>query len=223
MSTTSHRAPDPRPARTRAAIFAAARELSASDGEVTVHALAQRAGVSRAAFYTHFSGLDELAGAMFQRLFDAVHVQSREANEQGQSTPEMIRFGFGAMVAYVEQHHAFLRGAQDWKFSHRTYMTLVDTLTDLHAQALSAIGEAMPAHLDRPAAARWITGGELALIDHWLRETEQAARDGQALDATPLLRSMLETAPPWYTGLDPEDPLDVAQLMEASRALRTDG
>ena len=51
MTSSSERAPDPRPARTRAAIFTAARELSAADGEVTVNALAKRAGVSRAAFY----------------------------------------------------------------------------------------------------------------------------------------------------------------------------
>ena len=59
-NSSGERAPDPRPARTRAAIFTAARELSADDGEVTVNALAKRAGVSRAAFYSHFSGLDDL-------------------------------------------------------------------------------------------------------------------------------------------------------------------
>ena len=70
MPSTSDRAQDPRPARTRAAIFAAARDLTSADGEVTVNALAKRAGVSRAAFYSHFSGLDDLMGAMLQQMLD---------------------------------------------------------------------------------------------------------------------------------------------------------
>src|SRR5699024_5196781 len=125
---TSDRAPDPRPARTRAAIFSAARDLTSMDGEVTVNALAKRAGVSRAAFYSHFSGLDELMGAMFQQMFDAAWARGRAFAAEKQNQQDAVQFGFGMFVAYVERHHAFLRGALDWKFSHRTYMILVDKM-----------------------------------------------------------------------------------------------
>ncbi|WP_341854417.1 helix-turn-helix domain-containing protein [Brachybacterium sp. GPGPB12] len=90
-NSSGERAPDPRPARTRAAIFTAARELSADDGEVTVNALAKRAGVSRAAFYSHFTGLDDLLGAMLQEMFDAAWERGRTNGAAGHTIEQDVR------------------------------------------------------------------------------------------------------------------------------------
>lgn len=219
MPSSSDRAPDPRPARTKAAIFAAARDLTSTDGDVTVNALAKRAGVSRAAFYSHFSGLDDLMGAMLQQMFDAAWERGGAFAEQGRSLHEAVQFGFGMFVAYVERHHAFLRGALDWKFSHRTYLILVDTMVELHCVALDRMGEEVPAPLRGQASTgRAIAGAALALADQWLLDTELRAADGEELDATDLLEALLRNAPPWYSGLAPEDPAPAAELMAACRA-----
>ncbi|MGP9538238.1 TetR/AcrR family transcriptional regulator [Brachybacterium sp. AOP43-C2-M15] len=218
MPSTSDRAPDPRPARTKAAIFAAARDLSASDGEVTVNALAKRAGVSRAAFYSHFAGLDDLMGAMLQQMFDAAWDRGRELAMQGLSIQRAVQFGFGMLVAHVERHHAFLRGALDLKFTHRTYMILVDTMTKLHGMAMDRLGDAVPPRMGGEATCRFIVGGTLALVDRWLVETEQQARDGERLDATELLEQVLRNAPSWYTGIGPEDPIEAEEIMAVCRA-----
>ncbi|WP_299304253.1 TetR/AcrR family transcriptional regulator [uncultured Brachybacterium sp.] len=218
MPSTSDRAPDPRPARTRAAIFSAARDLTSMDGEVTVNALAKRAGVSRAAFYSHFSGLDELMGAMFQQMFDAAWARGRAFAVEKQNQQDAVQFGFGMFVAYVERHHAFLRGALDWKFSHRTYMILVDKMTMLHGEAFGYLGDQVPERLRTESTGRSIAGSELALAAQWLVETEQQAAEGAPLDATSLLEKILTFAPSWYTGIGPEDPIAAGELLALCRA-----
>lgn len=187
-----------------------------------MNALAKRAGVSRAAFYSHFSGLDELMGAMLQKMLDRAQARGHEYTQQGRSIQDGVRFGFGMLAAYVELHQAFLRGALDWKFSHRTYMVLLDTMTALHAEALRALGDEVPVHARTEAVPRWIVGGCIALVEHWLVATEEQAAEGMALDATELLASLLATAPDWYTGLRPGEPIDAAPLLRACRAAQLD-
>ena len=223
MPSTSDRAPDPRPARTKAAIFAAARALTAGDGEVTVNALAKRAGVSRAAFYSHFSGLDDLMGAMLQQMLDTAWTRGTEFKDQGEHVHQRVRFGYGMLAAHVERHHAFLRGALDWKFSHRTYIGLLDSLVEMHVVAVDRLGDEVPAPLrGEPSTARAIAGAALALAVHWLAETEQQARAEEPLDATGLLETLLRNAPPWYSGFSAEEPVPAAELLEACRAAGED-
>ena len=138
--------------------------------------------------------------------------------EQGRSLHEAVQFGFGMFVAYVERHHAFLRGALDWKFSHRTYMILVETMTRLHGVALSRLGDQVPTRLRGASAGRSIAGSALALAGRWLAETEQQAAEGEPLDATSLLEEVLLFAPGWYTGLGSEDPIPAAELLEVCRS-----
>lgn len=222
MTSSSERAPDPRPARTRAAIFTAARELSADDGEVTVNALAKRAGVSRAAFYSHFTGLDDLMGAMLQEMFDAAWERGRTNGAAGYTIHQHVRHGFAMMVAYIERHHAFLRGALDWKSSHRTFMILTETLTELHVEALKRMPDVLPARPDMESLARTISGGELVHAEQWLVRTEEAARAGEQPEATELLELILATAPSWYTGINPEDPIPAAELLADARTYGED-
>lgn len=207
MTATEGRAPDPRPARTRAAIFAAARALTVADGEITVNALAKRAGVSRAGFYSHFSGLDDLMGGMLGTMLDRQKERSRELAAAGGTTQEMVQVSAATMVAYVARHHAFLRGALEWKFAHRTYLILVNTLSDLHVVALRRMGDEVPLDLPLDQVARYFAGGSLDLVVKWLVDTEDAARAGEELDQEPLLEALLRLLPTWYTGLAPTDPI----------------
>lgn len=52
---------DPRVAATRARLFDAVRSLSIAGRSVTVSNIVAEARLSRATFYTHFSGVDDLA------------------------------------------------------------------------------------------------------------------------------------------------------------------
>jgi len=214
MPSSTSRAPDPRPARTKAAIFAAARDLTGQDGEVTVNALAKRAGISRAAFYSHFGGLDDLMGAMLGQMFEVQEAHGVALAADGRSTQHMVRAAAATMVAYVVRHHAFLRGALDWKFSHRTYLILVRTLSNLHVVALQRLGDEVPAHLDIERTARFFAGGSLDLLIQWLEATEQEAREREELDEQGLTEDLLRLLPSWYTGLRPEDPIPDDLIMD---------
>ena len=218
MPSTSERAPDPRPARTRAAIFAAARDLSVSDGEVNVNALAKRAGVSRAAFYSHFAGLDDLMAAMIQEMFEAAHERGDAYVRRGGTLHESVRLGYGALAVYMERHHAFLRGSLDWKISHRVYLGLQSMLAAQHQFALERLGDEVPPALRGQATARSLTGASLALVENWLLETEEEAADGTTPDVAGLLEALLVNAPTWYTGLDPAGTVPVAEVLEIVRA-----
>lgn len=215
---TNERAPDPRPARTRAAIFAAARDLSADDGEITVNALAKRAGVSRAAFYSHFSGLDELMSAMLHQMFETAWTRGTAYRREVDDLHRAVLFGFGVLCTYVERHHAFLRGALEWKFSHLTYMEMVESMAGMHAQGIEMVVGDAPDHLDIPATGRMIASSALAEATHWLVATEEAARAGEELDATGLLETILSLAPAWYTGLTPGQEIPAAEMMGICRA-----
>jgi len=214
MPSSTSRAPDPRPARTKAAIFAAARDLTGQDGEVTVNALAKRAGISRAAFYSHFGGLDDLMGAMLGQMFEVQEAHGVALAADGRSTQHMVQAAAATMVAYVVRHHAFLRGALDWKFSHRTYLILVRTLSNLHVVALQRLGDEVPAHLDIERTARFFAGGSLDLLIQWLEATEQEAREREELDEQGLTEDLLRLLPSWYTGLRPEDPIPDDLIMD---------
>jgi len=222
MTSTNDRAPDPRPARTRSAIFAAARDLTAADGEVTVNALAKQAGVSRAAFYSHFSGLDALMGAMLEQMFEKAWERGAKYGSVGTGLKERICFGFGMLVAYVERHHAFLRGALEWKFAHRTFMVMIEMMTELHAIALDRLGDDLPAGIEIRSMGRSIAGGAVAQCCQWLVDTEEEAHAGGTPDATELLRSILRNAPTWYTGLEPGKEFGVVELLENCRQIKAD-
>jgi len=204
---SDERAPDPRPARTRAAIYAAARELSAADGEVTVNALAKRAGVSRAAFYSHFGGLDDLIGAMVHELLDGIREETVALFHQGRSVHEIVQYSAAATSAYVVEHHAFLRGAIDWKFTQRPYMGLVRIYAELFEYAFQALGDAVPSYLPQREMSRFLAGGYIHVIAAWLLDTEEKALAGEELDPRELLTILLRVLPPWYTGVGPDDPI----------------
>lgn len=188
--------------------------MTAADGEVTVNALAKRAGVSRAAFYSHFNGLDDLMGAMFARMYEVQYARAIEFAANGRSTQEMVQTGAATLVAYTVRHHAFLRGGLEWKFSHRTYMILVKTLSDLHVMTLRRLGDELPSFLPIERTARFFAGGTLAILTQWLIDTEQAARAGEELDRVELTEAVLRILPSWYTGLDPEEPIPDGLLAE---------
>ncbi|MGP2481205.1 TetR/AcrR family transcriptional regulator, partial [Listeria monocytogenes] len=63
---------DPRVEATRAKLFDAVRELSAAGEDISVSSVAKAAGVGRATFYTHFSGIDDLALHLQETTFHAL-------------------------------------------------------------------------------------------------------------------------------------------------------
>lgn len=203
MNRTNARTADPRPARTRAAIFAAAREMGAGDHEVTVHALAKRAGVSRAAFYSHFSSLDDVVCELIREPV----MRIREDPEQfgrGDLTPhERACRAVYDLADIVAQHHRFILGVLGWKLSHRAYATVTDEIAQLFQYAYDLLGPAVPEHLPRDQTARFHAGGITELLVTWLEERQCVDGEPCRVDADELATSVLRVLPSWYTGIPP--------------------
>src|SRR5699024_1474391 len=154
-----------------------------------------------------------MAARLGQKL-DVKEARAVELAAAGRSTQDMVQAAAATMVAYVVRHHAFLRGALDWKFSHHTYLILVETLYELHVVALARSDDEHPAHLDDERTARFFQGGTLDLRIQQLAATEQDAREGKEPDEQGLTEDLLRLMPSWYTGLRPEDPIPDDLVMD---------
>lgn len=206
MSTPIGRAPDPRPARTKAALFTAARNLCATGDEVTINDLVRHAGVSRSAFYTHYEDIEDLLGEMLDQLFEVQVAQATTL--AGKRTPqEIVQSTMASMAAYAGIHRAFLRGSLNWKVRHRAYVDVVRTCARLHEKVLRLMGKDLPAHVEIAPTARFFAGGTMQVIVDWFDLAGQDARDGKAVDESTLLTELLRVLPSWYTGLALSDPI----------------
>lgn len=207
MSTPVTRAPDPRPARTKAALFAAARNLSVSGDEVTVSDLARHSGVSCSAFYTHYGSLDELLGEMLDQMFEAQEARAAALAVAGRSGHEIVQATAAGMAAYAVHHHAFIRGALGWKVRHGAYVSVVATCARLYEDVLRGMGNDLPPRVDIARTAQFLAGGTVQVLIDSLVETAPDARDGIALDSGTVLETLLRVLPSWFTGLPPADPI----------------
>lgn len=74
VATKAERKPDPRPARTRAALIEAAQQILATSdrGDASIQEITEIAGVAQGSFYNHFESKDE--------LFDTAIVVTMEAH-----------------------------------------------------------------------------------------------------------------------------------------------
>ena len=201
VNSISERAPDPRPQRTRAAIFTAAQEMGAEDTDVTVNALAQRAGVSRAAFYSHFSSLDDVMCGIIEQMVEQVMEEGPEVPE-GFTAHQLVCSEIYAMCDYVAEHRAVLRGMLTWKISHRAYGSMVDMFAKLFKYGYRLLDSCFPENLPRNETARFHGGGVAEMLVAWLRKSEREAERGRTLSSDVLAESVIRVLPTWYTGIE---------------------
>lgn len=73
VGTSGGRRPDPRPARTRSALIAAAQQILARDAraDVSIQEITELAGVGQGSFYNHFESKDELFDEAILALLEA--------------------------------------------------------------------------------------------------------------------------------------------------------
>lgn len=206
VTSIPDRAPDPRPQRTRAAIFAAAQEMGAEDSDVTVNALAQRAGVSRAAFYSHFSSLDDVMCGIIEQMVEQVMEEEPEIPE-GFTPHQLVCSEIYAMCDYVSEHRAFLRGMLTWKISHRAYGSMVDMFSKLFKYGYMLLDCCFPENLPREETARFHGGGVAEMLVAWLRKSEQDVAAGRQVNSDELAESVIRVLPSWYTGIEPGAPV----------------
>jgi AcrR family transcriptional regulator len=126
---------------------------------VTVRDVCQKADVGRSTFYVHFADKENL----LLSGFDELHAQMDDLR-----TRAKVPFGFiEPLVVHAAERKGLLKamlGRQSGQQMQWRFRDVLYTLVDVELQSLK-----LPRAV-RPSAARFIVGGFVELLMHWLEE-----------------------------------------------------
>ncbi|WP_327145441.1 TetR/AcrR family transcriptional regulator [Nocardia sp. NBC_01327] len=201
---------DPRSVRTRQQLLAAfERQLETGEIAPTVSSLAREAGVSRSAFYKHFTGADEVGVAAFRAILDDFEpLGGGRANAD--IAPEMATAAsFEELFVHLGRHRRLCSAVLIADVQVPVLAELGTTLVEHLAEAIGRVG-AKPEGLDPAQAATFLVGGILGLFLAWLQDSDHDA-DGLAS----VVASML---PDWLRGTGTLDaPIRVSRTSPQER------
>jgi AcrR family transcriptional regulator len=184
---------DPRPARTRAAIYEAVAGLTSEQGQdISVNAIIRASGVSRSGFYAHFTGLDDLLVAMYTDAYRDIAATYSGASDA--DTAQAVRHAQEQVVAFTSERWAFARSSLDWPVSSRAHELVIQAHADGIRAAIHARGDAAPAGIDIDDMSTFIAGGIVAVLTRWLREGDESLPQSVVVDR------LLAVIPGWLTG-----------------------
>lgn len=170
---------DARQRRTRAALHAAVLELAAErdPDEITVTALADRAGVHRSTVYEHGgSPLGVLQAALADELDDLREQHLRDVPPE--RTAQALREVTLGVFAHVDRHAAVYRnldgavGATLHAFLSRHFQTSTRMLLAQASLAIPFEVEGVDPRFLEDATVRYVADGVVGLIAVWLHTPE---------------------------------------------------
>lgn len=181
---------DARARHARTAVLAGARALIESGSDVTVASIVRAAGVSRAGFYKHFSGIDELAIFLMSEAFE--HIADAALASRSAEPDQQLRVLRTSQVQIVD-HYVENRGlyavAAALPLSHEAYLTGVRAMADLTAPFVETHPN-RPVNISPALAARVIAGGQFALLHAWVTGEVHAT-------AEELVEQLMSLLPAW--------------------------
>jgi AcrR family transcriptional regulator len=168
---------DPRVARTRQAILDAVETLASGDEQITVAAIVRRAGIGRSSFYTHFSGIDELAVTVLSGVFQAIGAEDVELRRHRiVSGAEAARVAQVRLVGHLVQHRALYASMLALPFTSTVYTRAVEGYA-AQVRATVALLPEIPHGLSADAVAIYTASGSLGLLAHWIRSDDPVPAD----------------------------------------------
>jgi AcrR family transcriptional regulator len=186
---------DPRITRTAHALEAAIVQLAAQQpvSRITVAALAERAGVTRATFYNRYeSPLDLLTRVLYADLERGHRLENRLRAEGGHSASKLLRLTTAEVADHVERFEDVYRHALQDPADRGVYDALVR-----HFAGYAVTFMARSAHPDLPTAnhqviARFMAHGFAGAIEAWLADETVTKAD--------LVDAAVACAPAWWGG-----------------------
>ena len=168
---------DPRVARTRHAILDAVETLASGDEPITVAAIVRTAGIGRSSFYTHFSGIDELAVTVLSGVLEAIGAEDIELRRyRVVSGAEAARMAQVRLVGHLVQHRALYASMLALPFSSAVFTRAVDGYA-AQVRATIALLPEVPHGLSADAVAIYTASGSLGLLAHWIRSDDPVPAD----------------------------------------------
>jgi len=181
---------DPRVARTRQAILDAVESLAAGDDPITVAAIVRTAGIGRSSFYTHFSGVDELAVTVLSGVFQAIGLEDVELRRHRiVSGAEAARVAQVRLVSHLVQHRALYASMLALPFTSAVYTQAVEGYA-AQVRATIALLPEIPHGLSADAVAIYTASGSLGLLAHWIRSDNPIPADA-------LVDQLMSLVPAW--------------------------
>ncbi|MGP3911469.1 TetR/AcrR family transcriptional regulator [Nonomuraea sp. 10N515B] len=185
---------DPRAQRTRALLLAEFERQLALTGQVpTVASLVREAGVSRSAFYCHFTSIEELGIAAVRTALDELGERDtamRRANDL--SGASVTRMTYGAFFAHIAGHRHLYATLVAAAGDGSARDELREALVRQTQQSIEAV-PGRPERLDSRRAAAFVIGGVLAVLSEWLADPDPCSPHELAEAITALM-------PPWLVG-----------------------
>lgn len=200
MTTRSSRAIDPRPARTRNALLDAVQGIAETGKPVTLAEVLSSSGVSRSAFYIHFSGLDDLALTMLVREFSVISEDDVWDRAIGaEDTRAIARRAASRLITFVDEKRELYRALLHGQLSTGSSDALVDAFARGVLRSMDVLRQPPPAGLDPAGHARFIAGGAITLLRDWLGSDRPASPDV-------MTDRLIAAMPAWLVG-DTDDAL----------------
>jgi len=162
-----------------------------------VAAIARDAGVSRGAFYSQFSNLEELLGVVLSDTAARLAEPSPEGDAASAGTArERARAALTRLVGHVAARSAFYTAASTWKTSSVVHEATRDAYAAQVRTLIEAVRETAPHRLGMPTeeqfdfAATFVAGGLIAALSAWLRTN-------RATPSATLVEELLALLPEW--------------------------
>jgi AcrR family transcriptional regulator len=167
MRENARRSQDRRSTRTRSAVILATREaLRAGQTRPTVGELARMAGISRAAFYTHFASVDE---AMLLTLRDAFsRVASIYDHAARRGDARGVKETVEELFRVIEVERDWLRPLLEGPNGGLVHQELVGGVA-LAMASTPAWRAALPPALNAEITARYLASASTGVLVAWLR------------------------------------------------------
>ena len=194
-----------RQTRTKSALALAVLELAAETpiADITVTALAQRAGITRETFYKHSSGIvDVLADSLASEL--AIIGEANNALPATLPTGDSVfRRPTEQLVEHLVARANVYRNAMNPRLDARIRELLTEYISlgllthlDAHPEIAPSINGRAPDAFGRVALAAYAAAGTVGVLEEWL------ARVGgsEAVDHDELTEVILAAAPEWWQG-----------------------
>lgn len=181
-----------RKAATHQDLIDAARDVIAEKGynNVDILDITERANVSKATFYKHFTNKEACVRELMEQGFDALVAQIIQVKRDETITPEWVENSFRQVFSWAEDNREFLLimvgGAASTQLNAfgRTYMAQVVERTIMSEFAQPHIHQRFSTTIQ----AQIITGTVIQLLGWWLEnDTDYSAADMAAIVREALL------------------------------------
>lgn len=169
---------DPRVRRTRRALQQALAELAEERADVTMSAVAQRAGLSRQVLHTHYASLGELASEVLVR---------RMVEGTGHDVPSDVRSAVPALVEAVRSEGL----APFLQFIRDDRAVFIALRIIAHRQSAAVLAQVFAGRFldsdptpEQCEAALFAAGGMTTVVERWLVDEDApcAARQAENLE-----------------------------------------